>query len=187
MTASQEACTRAIIEQTPDAALVSNLGVASFVLAGVEDRERNFYEWGSMGVTTPVGLGVSMGTSDPVTVLEGDGSLLMSLGSLATVARYGPPNLTIVVFDNGTYETTGGQPTHSENVDFAGAAASLGLSATPVSTDEGFVDAYAAAVESDETEVIVAAVDRVYPDSRPPYDFAYIKQRFRAALERPGR
>lgn len=182
MTASQFACTEAILVETPDAALVSNLGVASFVLAGVEDRERNFYEWGSMGVTTPVGLGLAMAVDDPVTVLDGDGSMLMSLGALATVRKYGPSNLTIVVFDNGTYETTGGQSTHSDVVDFALTAASMGLSASAVDTDEEFEAAYSAAVESDEPEVIIASVERVHPDSRPPYDFAFIKQRFRAAM-----
>lgn len=182
MTASQPNCTRTIIDITPNAAIVSNLGVASYVLAGVEDRPRNFYEWGSMGVTTPVGLGVAQSVDDPVTVLEGDGSLLMSLGTLATVGRYRPPNLTIVVFDNRTYATTGGQSTHSETVDFVAAAESTGVTATAVSSDEEFEGAYRDAVRTDDTRMIVVDVDPVDPETRPPFDFAYIKRRFRRAL-----
>ena len=77
MTADQHECTAAVLEETPDAAVVGNLGVASYILADVEDRPRNFYQWGSMGVTTPLGLGMALATDDPVTVLDGDGSMLM--------------------------------------------------------------------------------------------------------------
>lgn len=182
MTASQIECTNHIVEITPEAAIVSNLGVASYVLAGTGDRERNFYQWGSMGVTTPLGFGIAQSVDDPVTVLEGDGSLLMSLGALATVGSHDPPNLTIVVFNNSEYATTGGQPTYSETVDFVGAAESAGLSATSVSTDSAFETAYREAVASDEARVIVANVESVDPDDRPPADFAHIKSRFRKSL-----
>ena len=104
--ADQATCTAAVLDSTPDAALVSNLGVASYVLAGVEDRARNCYLWGSMGVTTPVGLGLALQTDEQVTVLDGDGSTLLSLGALATVARHDPSNLVVVVFDNGEFATT---------------------------------------------------------------------------------
>lgn len=181
--ADQFACTRAVLDETPDAAIVSNLGVASYVLAGVEDRARNFYLWGSMGVTTPVGLGVAVATDDQVTVLDGDGSTLMSLGALATVANRDPSNLVVVVLDNGRYATTGGQPTFSDSLDFAGVADSLGLYAVTTSTDDGFRDAYASAVEYDGAAVVVCRVEPVDPDARPPFDFAHIKRRFRTAME----
>lgn len=183
MTASQSICTQRIVDITPEAAIVSNLGVASYVLAGVEDRPRNFYQWGSMGLTTSLGLGVAQSIDGPVTVLEGDGSLLMSLGTLATVGRYHPPNLTIVVFDNRSYATTGGQPTHSETVDFVVAAEATGVAATAVASDDGFETAYRDAVAADETHLIVADVENVDPEDRPPFDFAHIKRRFRTALE----
>jgi len=101
MTADQRACTRAVIEETPDAAVISNLGVASYHLIDVADRARNFYLTGAMGSTTPLGLGLATSTDEPVTVLDGDGSMLMSLGSLSTVADVDPPNLTVVVWENG--------------------------------------------------------------------------------------
>ena len=180
--ADQFACTAAVLETTPDVVAVSNLGVASYVLAAVEDRARNFYEWGSMGVTTPTGLGLALAVDDPVVVFEGDGSLLMSLGVLSTLGAVDPSNLTVVVWDNAIYGTTGGQSNHSLNTDFAGVAESCGVSSTHVRTDEAFEDAYQEATETDRTELIVCDVEPVDPDSRPPFDFAHIKRRVRDAL-----
>lgn len=180
MAADQVACTEAILDETPDAVVVSNLGVASYVLAGVADRPRNFYLWGSMGATTATGLGVALGTDDQVTVLDGDGSLTMSLGVLSTVATAAPSNLTIVCFDNNVYETTGGQST--PEIDFTAAAEACGLEATAVDVDEAFVDAYAAAVAHDGPSLVHCSVERTDPDARPTFDFPHIPRRVRDAL-----
>lgn len=180
--ADQIRCTELLLEETPDAAVVSNLGVASYVLAGVEDRARNFYLWGSMGVTTPVGLGLALSVDDPVVVLDGDGSMLMSLGVLATVSSCDPENLVIVVWDNGHYGTTGGQPTHSEFVDFTSIGEDVGLRTFSAETEDGFERAYANAVSHDGTALVVCRVEGIDPDTRPPFDFAHIKRRFREAM-----
>ena len=180
--ADQWACTAAVLEETPAAAVVANLGTAAYILAGVDDRPRNFYCWGSMGVTTPIGLGVAMGTDDPVTVLDGDGSTLMSLGALATVAEYGPDNLVVVIFDNAAYATTGGQPTRGEATDFAAVAADLGLRSFDVDTDADFATAYADAVAHDGPAVVACSVEAIDPDARPPLDFAHVKRRFHEAV-----
>lgn len=180
--ADQWACTAAVLEETPDAAVVANLGTAAYVLAGVDDRARNFYCWGSMGVTTPIGLGVAMGTDDPVAVLDGDGSTLMSLGALSTVAEAGPANLVVVIFDNTAYATTGGQPTREGPTDFAAVAADLGLAAWDVDTDAAFADAYAEAVAHDGPAVVACSVAAIDPEARPPLDFAHVKRRFRDAV-----
>ena len=181
--ADQYACTAAVLDATPEAAVVTNLGVASYVLAAVApDRDRNVYQWGSMGVTTPVGLGLARATDEQVTVLDGDGSLLMSLGVLSTVARYDPDNLVVVVFDNGVYGTTGGQATHSAHTDFAGVAESCGLDAVTVRSDEAFADAYREAVASSGATLLVCAVDPIDPDARPPFDFPYIARTVRNAM-----
>lgn len=180
--ADQWTCTAAVLEETPAAAVVANLGTAAYVLGGVDDRPRNFYCWGSMGVTTPIGLGVAMGTDDTVTVLDGDGSTLMSLGALATVAEYGPSNLVVVIFDNATYATTGGQPTRGESTDFAAIAADLGVRAWDVETDDAFAAAYREAVEYDGPTVIACSVESIDPEARPPLDFAYVKRRFHDAV-----
>lgn len=180
--ADQYECTARILELTPEAVIVSNLGVASYVLAGVNDRARNVYLWGSMGVTTPVGFGLAIATDDPVTVLDGDGSMLMALGCLSTVATVDPPNLTIVIMDNAVYETTGGQPTPTETTDFAAVAKDCGLHAEAVSTADDLARAYQTAVDHDGASVISCTVEPIDPDDRPPLDFAFIKQRVRDAL-----
>ena len=182
MTGDQDACTAAVLERTPDAAVVSNLGVASYVLAAVEERARNVYLWGSMGVTTPVGLGLALSTSDPVTVLDGDGSILMGLGALSTVGGIDPSNLAIVVFDNGGYETTGGQRSHGGTTDVAAAARACSLRAWTAETDDEFTDAYAAAVAHDGAALVVCDVDPVDPEERPPFDFAHVTRRAREAI-----
>jgi sulfopyruvate decarboxylase subunit beta len=180
MAADQFTCTAAVLSETPDAVVVSNLGVASYVLAEVQDRERNFYLWGSMGSTTATGIGVALGTDEQVTVLTGDGSLTMSLGVCSTVATADPSNLTVVCFDNGVYGTTGGQPTPS--IDFAAAAEAQGLPATSVEDDAAFTEAYAAAVARDGPSLIACAVEPSDPEARPPFDFAYIPRRVRDSL-----
>lgn len=178
----QVACTARILDITPEAVIVSNLGVASYVLAGVADRPRNVYLWGSMGVTTPVGLGLAIAVDDPVTVLDGDGSMVMSLGCLATAGTIDPPNLTVVVMDNGVYETTGGQPTPAGSTDFAAVARDCGLDGTTVSSADGLANAYREAQHHGGASLIACEVTRIDPDDRPPMDFAAIKRRVRDAL-----
>lgn len=180
MTADQFDCTAALLDATPDAVVVSNLGVASAVLASVRDRPRNCYLWGSMGATTATGLGVALATDEQVTVLDGDGSLSMSLGVLSTVATVDPSNLTVVCFDNGVYGTTGGQPTAS--VDFAAAAEACGLPGTAVADTAAFADAYRSAVAREGAALVACEVDPVDPDARPPLDYPHIMRRVRDAL-----
>ncbi|GAB3419094.1 thiamine pyrophosphate-dependent enzyme [Haloparvum alkalitolerans] len=180
MAADQFACTAAVIEETPDAVVVSNLGVASYVLAEVGDRERNFYLWGSMGSTTATGVGVAHGTDEQVTVLAGDGSLTMSLGVCSTVATADQSNLTVVCFDNGIYGTTGGQPTPS--IDFAAAAEAQGLPAERVDSDDEFAAAYADAVDRDGPSLIECTVEPTDPEARPTFDFPHIPRRVRDSL-----
>lgn len=180
--ADQYDCTDQLLSTTPNAAVVANLGVASYVLAAVADRERNFYCWGSMGSTTAIGLGVALVTDHPITVLEGDGSLLMSLGTLTTVADQDPSNLTIVVWNNSSYATTGGQPTFSDNIDLAAIASGCGLYSTQVDSEEAFAAAYDDAVTYDGAAIVICDVAPVNPDTRPPLDYAHIKHRFKRAL-----
>jgi sulfopyruvate decarboxylase subunit beta len=94
-------------------AVVAALGNTSREIFARYDHDRCFYLLGSMGMPTSVGLGLSAQAVEDVLVVEGDGGLLMNLGGLATVARYGGPNLKIVIVDNGAYESTGAQPSHT--------------------------------------------------------------------------
>jgi sulfopyruvate decarboxylase beta subunit len=91
--------------------VVSNLGWPSKELYAVKHQPSNFYMLGSMGMATPIGLGIAITTSKDVVVIDGDGSLLMNPGTLATAASLSPKNLTILCIDNGAYGSTGNQPT----------------------------------------------------------------------------
>src|SRR5437899_10840319 len=95
-------------------AVVGGIGNTNFDLWARGQRPQNFYMLGSMGLAIPIALGVAIAQPRRhVIALEGDGSLLMQLGCLATVAERAPRNLTIVVWDNGIYQITGSQPTAS--------------------------------------------------------------------------
>ncbi len=92
-------------------AVICNLGFPSKELYFTGHRPSYFYMLGSMGMATPIGLGVSLTNAKEVVVIDGDGSLLMNPGTLATAAHLEPSNLTIFAIDNGSYGSTGDQPT----------------------------------------------------------------------------
>jgi thiamine pyrophosphate-dependent acetolactate synthase large subunit-like protein len=91
-------------------AVVAGLGNTNFDLIAAGHRPQNFYMLGSMGLACPIALGVALAQPQRgVIALEGDGSILMALGCLATIANCKPPNLTIIIWDNGIYQITGKQ------------------------------------------------------------------------------
>jgi sulfopyruvate decarboxylase subunit beta len=94
------------------ALLICNIGFPSRELYAVRDRPENFYMLGSMGLASSIGLGLALARPDKrVTVLDGDGSVLMNLGTLATIAAAAPENYLLVILDNCCYGSTGSQPT----------------------------------------------------------------------------
>jgi len=109
--------------------VVCNLGIPSKELYAIKHQSSNFYMLGSMGMATPIGLGISLSTSKEVVVIDGDGSILMNPGTLATAAHFNPPNLTIFTVDNSSYGSTGEQPTLTGScVDLALLARGCGIS-----------------------------------------------------------
>ena len=105
-----------IMKQVKDEIVVSNIGDPSKELYHIKDRPRNFYMLGSMGLASSISLGIALSTNEKVICLDGDGALLMNLGSLATMANHNPGNLLFIVLDNGSYGTTGYQPSFSSGV-----------------------------------------------------------------------
>src|SRR6201998_409609 len=96
-------------------AVIGGIGYTNFDLWGAGQRPQNFYMLGSMGLAVPIALGVALAQPQRrVFALEGDGSILMQLGSLSTVAARRQKNLCIVIMDNGAYQITGGQQTATE-------------------------------------------------------------------------
>ena len=101
-----------LVGRLKDEVVITSLGNEKYDLRACGERERNFYNWNAMGLAPSIGLGLAMARPDlKVIVYDGDGSLLMNLGALATVAMIEPKNLIHIVWDNRSYAMTGGQPT----------------------------------------------------------------------------
>jgi thiamine pyrophosphate-dependent acetolactate synthase large subunit-like protein len=106
-----------LLQDRGNLVVVSGLGSPTYDVGAVGDHDLNFHLWGAMGGAAMIGLGVAIAKPEiPVLVVTGDGEMLMGLGSLSTIALQNPPNLTIVVLDNGLFGETGGQETHTARV-----------------------------------------------------------------------
>jgi thiamine pyrophosphate-dependent acetolactate synthase large subunit-like protein len=178
--------TRAIVELAGDAPIVASLGHPAYDLFIAGDRPQNFYTWGSMGLASSIGLGLALARPDfRVFVLDGDGSLLMNLGSLATIGLLRPANLVVVVMDNEEYATTGGQQTPTAHgADLEATARALRIEdCETVRTEENLKQAIARPAEG--PRVVVAKVSESIPAAKPPLDCVFIKQRFMASIGNP--
>ena len=98
-----------LMQQVGDQPVVANLGPTTDELWNIVDRPRNFYTFGSMGLCSSVALGMALSTADKIVSFDGDGSLLMNLGAIATIGREMPRNLVVVVWDNEEWGQTGHQ------------------------------------------------------------------------------
>src|SRR6202020_2273938 len=149
-----------------DEAVVGGIGYTNFDLWAVGQRPQNFYMLGSMGLAVPVGMGVALAQPKrKVIALEGDGSILMQLGSLATVAARGQKNLAIVIMDNGAYQITGGQQTLTEQgADIVAIARGAGLAQSAWAADEGaFEELVGLALREDGPWLIGCRIDQEKP------------------------
>jgi thiamine pyrophosphate-dependent acetolactate synthase large subunit-like protein len=176
---------RAVAQLVHDEAVVGGIGNTNFDLWMSGQRPQNFYMLGSMGLAIPIALGVAIAQPRRhVVALEGDGSVLMQLGCLATVAMRQPRNLTIVVWDNGMYQITGGQPTASAGVtDLVAVARGCGLVKSAWATDEDDFDRlFAAALKDGGPTLIAARIDDKPGTGTTDRDPVQIRQRFMVGL-----
>ena len=128
--------TELILRHAGDRPIVGNLGPTSDELRHAGHRDRNFYTYGNMGLCSSIALGMALGTDEQVISLDGDGSLLMNLGTIATIGREAPKNLIVVVWDNEEWGQTGHQPSHTaKGTDLAQVAQSCGIQHTATVTD----------------------------------------------------
>jgi thiamine pyrophosphate-dependent acetolactate synthase large subunit-like protein len=129
---------RLVAKLKHEEAVIGGIGNTNFDLWAAGHRPQNFYMLGSMGLSFPIALGVALAQPQRrVFGLEGDGSLLMQMGCLATIATLKPKNLTMIVMDNGIYQITGAQPTPAAAVaDIVAIAAASGLSNSAWAADE---------------------------------------------------
>jgi thiamine pyrophosphate-dependent acetolactate synthase large subunit-like protein len=169
-------------------AIVASLGHPAYDLFATGDRDTYFYTWGSMGLASSIGLGLAMAQPQRrVVVLDGDGSLLMNLGSLATIGWVKPANLLLIVIDNRLYGTTGGQESATAHgADLEAAARAMGIvSAVSAETAADLAGALARTAQEPGPHVIVARVAETAPAMKPPQDCVFIKQRFMRAIGAP--
>jgi thiamine pyrophosphate-dependent acetolactate synthase large subunit-like protein len=175
--------TRLIVDRAGDAAIIASLGHPAYDLFAAGDRPQNFYTWGSMGMASSIGLGLALARPDVrVFVLDGDGSLLMNLGSLATIGMLRPSNLVLVVMDNEEYATTGGQPTPTaQGADLEAAGRALGITASITVRNEEELQR-SLGTRPEGPQFIVAKVKESTPTVKPPLDYVAIKDRFMSAI-----
>ena len=180
--------TRLLVAAIDAEPIIASLGHPAYDLFAAGDRPANFYTWGSMGLASSIGLGLALARPElRIFVVDGDGSLLMNLGSLATIGWTRPANLVLIVWDNQVYGTTGGQDTATAHgADLEAAARAMGATATAtVTTGEAFAAAIARSRVEPGPWVIVAKVAESAPTVKPPLDCVFIKQRFMAAIGQP--
>src|SRR3982751_5797398 len=162
----REEALRAVYDRLEGSAVVTIMGAVAAELQSVGHRQNFFYLQHAMGLASSMGLGIALSRPElTVIVLDGDGSLLMNLGGLTTLARYRPRNLVHVVFDNESLLSVGGFPTAtSTGSDITAMAAAAGIPrAVTVRTVEDFVAAFDEAIAARELATIVAKVDAKGP------------------------
>jgi sulfopyruvate decarboxylase subunit beta len=144
------------------------MGACAQELYDLGHRENFFYLQHAMGLASSIGLGLALHLpQERVVVLDGDGSVLMNLGTLATLARYRPKNLVHFVFDNGSLLSTGGFDSHTTSgiTDLAAIARGAGIEHvvtvdSVIAFGEAAIDAFA----RNDLSVIVAKVSAVGPN-----------------------
>ncbi|HEX9563267.1 MAG TPA: thiamine pyrophosphate-dependent enzyme [Gemmatimonadaceae bacterium] len=146
--------------------VVTIMGAVAAELQSIGHRQNFFYLQHAMGLASSLGLGIALSRPEvQVIVFDGDGSVLMNLGGLTTLARYRPRNLVHVVFDNESLLSVGGFPTAtSTGSDIAAMARGAGVPLTAtVDTINGFQQAFANALGANDLTTMVAKVDAVGP------------------------
>src|ERR1700712_321467 len=173
-----------------DEAVIGGIGYTNFDLWAASAstagrRQQNFYMLGSMGLAVPIALGGAIAQPHrTVFALEGDGSVLMQLGSLSTVAARGAKNLCIVIMDNGAYQITGGQVTMTaQGTDIVGIARASGLAQSAWAADEdGVVELSRGSLKEDRPWSLGGRIDSQKPVDTTERDPARIRDNFMRGL-----
>ena len=176
---------RLVAKLKHEEAVIGGIGNTNFDLWSAGHRPQNFYMLGSMGIAIPIAFGVALAQPKRhVIALEGDGSLLMQLGCLATIAAQKPKNLTIVIMDNGLYQITGGQRTPAAGTaDYVALARAAGLSKCAWAGDEEDFDKLVDAALADGGPSFIAArIDDKPGVGTTDRDPVQIRERFMLGL-----
>ncbi len=168
-----------------DEAVIGGIGYSNFDLWAAGRRPQNFYMLGSMGLAVPIALGVAIAQPQrQVIALEGDGSILMQLGSLTTVAHRAQRNLTIVILDNGAYQITGGQQAATAmGADIVAIARGAGIAQSAWAADESALEEMVdVALREDGPWLIGCRIDAAKPVDTTERDPARIRDQFMRGL-----
>jgi sulfopyruvate decarboxylase subunit beta len=171
---------RSVYDHLTDRVVITIMGAVAAELQAIGHRPNQFYLQHAMGLASSMGLGVALTRPElSVVVFDGDGSVLMNLGGLTTLARYRPRNLVHVVFDNESLLSVGGFPTAtSTGSDITAMAAAAGIPrAVTDRTVDDFVSAFDEAIAAHELTTIVAKVDAKGPAGFVT-DLALLENRF---------
>jgi sulfopyruvate decarboxylase subunit beta len=147
---------RVIVEQSADLPVVATCAATSRELAHVTDTPNHLYLLDSMGLTVSVATGLAMALNGkmPVLAIDGDGSLLMNLGALATVGYLRPPRLVVLILDNASYASTAGIPTYAERLDLGQIAAACGVLVRRADSLETLAETLQDALKDEEPNVL---------------------------------
>jgi sulfopyruvate decarboxylase subunit beta len=174
-----------------NSAIVCNIGDPCKELYSIADRDLNFYMLGSLGLASSIGFGIAVsmpeGSRGKTVVIDGDGGILMNMGTLATMGRYRPKGLILVIADNGSYGSTGNQPSAtSASCDLTKASIACGIRHVDFTTDRtDFHNKFADAIKRNEPGIIVVRITQENPVSEPvPLTGPQIRERFVHALKR---
>jgi thiamine pyrophosphate-dependent acetolactate synthase large subunit-like protein len=176
---------RLVARLNAEEAVVAGIGNSNFDLWASGQRPQNFYMLGSMGLAASIAMGVALAQPQrKVFALDGDGSMLMQLGALGTIAASGLKNLAIIIWDNGLYQITGSQKTlTSSGTDLVAIARGAGLAQSAWASDEAHFEAMVdAALSGDGPWFIGARVDGSAAAGLTERDPAKIRLRFMQGL-----
>jgi thiamine pyrophosphate-dependent acetolactate synthase large subunit-like protein len=172
-----------------DALVVTCLGNASYLWSVMHHAPENFYFEDAMGLALPLALGLAIAQpARQVVVVEGDGALLMHMGALVTLGAVAPPNLTVLLIQNGVHAASGGQALTNARLDLAQLARAAGVDrAEYVATSDAFAAALGSVLTSDSLQVLVLATEPDIEVVRPPiaFDPVLTKHRFMTAIGVP--
>jgi len=175
---------QSVVPLLTDEFVICNLGFPSQELYSLGDSDHYFYMLGSMGLSSSIGLGLSMETENTVISIDGDGSVLMNLGTLPTIAREAPANFILFIVDNGSYGSTGDQPTQTATgTSLADIARAAGIKSSMEVPGEQAAAELKKCIGTPGPHVIVAKVEPGSPKLTPiPLNSLVIRDRFRAAV-----
>jgi sulfopyruvate decarboxylase subunit beta len=173
----------------PQALVVTSLGNASYLWAKLHEAPENFYFEDAMGLALPLALGLAIAQpSRPVIVVEGDGGLLMHLGTLVTVGAVNPANLTVLIIQNGVHAASGGQALTNAALDLAQLARASGIALSEnIEKPEALVAKLRDGTARGGAECLVLATEPDLEVVRPPValDPVVIKHRLQTAIGAP--